>query len=197
MKRAFTVIEMLISTVIIWLIAVILFRIYITILNISSRIENEKIINTEFLFVSQSVQNLAEKYNIDYTKYDSTELSNNYGFVQTLYLTGTDWNISIYLTGDCEDSIANLKTKNCWIQMNKDGTQIDLTDKNKIYITKFYFKILPYDDIKNYNLEFHDIYQNWFWIFSESYIKKYSEINRPFKVKFDYQNFYNIRKYDF
>jgi len=197
MKKAFTVVEMLISTIIIWLISIVIFRVYITIMNISSRIENEKIINTEFLFVSQSVQNLAEKANIDYEKYDSNTLFSTNWFVQTLYLTWEEWTFSVYLTGECGEDLSQIRKKNCWIQLDKNGDKIDLTDKNKIYITKFYFKLLPYDDIKKYNLSYNDTYQNGFWIFAESYIKKYSEINYPFKVKFNYQNFYNIRKYDF
>lgn len=197
MKKSFTIIEMLISSIIIWLIVVVVFRIYITILNLSTRIENEKIINTEFLFVSQSVQNLAEKSNINYEEYNSNDLTDRHWFVETLYLTWSEWWLSIYLTGDCWEALSEIRSKNCWIQLDKNGNKIDLTDKNKIYITKFYFKLLPYDNIANYNLDFHDIYQNGFWIFAESYIKRYDEQKRPFKVKFNYQNFYNIRKYDF
>lgn len=199
MKKAFTLIELIISTVILWILIVLIFNIYSHILNISTRVENEKIITNEVLFLSQTVQNFVDAYDIDFQKYydslGNSSLISTYWFTWAIHLKSWTWSISIYATWDCEDTQDNLKEKFCWIQMKQGDKTIDITDKNKVYFRKFYFKIIPYQDGSSYYLNFEDISHNGFWMFSEIYIKNYKQVWWPFDVKLNYENFFNIRQY--
>lgn len=192
-KKAFTLIELLVSIVIIAILVVIVFKIYIQLSNISLKIENEKNLSNEILFLSQTIQWLTDKSNIYYSGYSS--LSMTYGITWTLYLTWEDWLISIYSTWDCHDDITSIKDKFCWVQMNKGWELIDLTDKNKIYLTKFYFKLIPYEDQNNLTLTFQDIYHNGVGLYAQGYIKRFNEKSWPFNVMINYETFYNIKKY--
>jgi len=193
MKNSFTLIELLISITIISLLIVLVFKVYMQLSDISIRIENEKILNNEILFLSQNLQNLSDKNNINFNRY--SDLKSTYGLSWTLFLNWTDGNVSVYSTWDCIDDVVAIKSKYCWIQINKNWNIYDLTDKNKIYFTKFYFKILPYADPSQNDLTFDEINHNWFWIFAQSYIKKYNESKWPFNVMINSQSFFNIRKY--
>lgn len=201
MKRAFTIVELLISSIIIWFLMTFIFKIYINIMNISSKVENEKDIANEFFYVSQNLQNFVDTYKIDFDKYidendESTLISSNW-FTWNIHLIDSEGSdtISIFLTWDCDATLDQIKNKYCWIQMQKDWQIFDMTDKNKVYVNKMYFKIVPFENAEETNLEFEKIYNQWFWMFTEIYIKNYSSSYWPFDVKMDNQNFYNIRQY--
>lgn len=193
-KRTFTLVELLIVVIIIWILVVLIFRIYMQIANISIRVENEKVLNNELLSMSQTIQNIPDEYYIDFSKYDST-LSSKYWYTKILYLTWTWWPISIYATWDCIDNISSISEKFCRLQMNKNWQVIDLTDKNKIYFTKYYFKLIPYKDASTYNIPFAEIYHHGYGVHLESYIKRYNVKTWSFSVKLNYTNFFNLRKY--
>lgn len=193
MKKLFTLVELLIGIVIIWILSIILFRTYIELSNISIRIENEKIVSNELLYVSQLLQNLSDNYKIDLNKY--TNLKEDLWINKILYLSWNWENISLYLTWECAPKINNFWNSQCFIQMNKDWNIIDVTNKNSIYVEKLFFRIIPYWSNENYDLNFDEIYQNWFWINSSIYIKKYNPNDYKFNVKYDFQTFYNIRIY--
>lgn len=194
MKKLFTIIEVLISMIIIWIIIVIVFKVYLSIFSLSIRVENEKIMNNELLYVSQVIQHLSDNNSIDYSKY-SVLLSGWYGFTWTLHLIWSDGQISIYTTWDCNNSLVSIAWTWCWIQMNKDGYLSDLTNKDNIFIKNMYFKIIAYEDAKTLHLDFERIYQEGFWLFAEIYIKRYQQDKREFNIKQEYQNFFNIRVY--
>jgi type II secretory pathway pseudopilin PulG len=68
-SKWFTLIETLIVVVIIWILAVILMKTYTFVSEISFRIQQEKNVTQETLFLSQIIQNLSDKNSIDYDKY--------------------------------------------------------------------------------------------------------------------------------
>lgn len=193
LKKTFTLIELLIVVIVIWILVVLIFKIYIQIANVSIRVENEKIMNNELLSMFQTVQNIPDDYVIDFNKYQN--LKDKYWYSNILYLTWAQWPISLYSTWDCDATIDSIKTKYCWVQLDKNNQKIDLTDKEKTYFTKLYFKILPYQDVSSYNVGFEDLYHHGYAMFIESYIKKYNKSNWPFDVKVNYTNFFNLRKY--
>jgi hypothetical protein len=53
---------------------------------ISFRVEQQKIVNQELLFVSEIIQNFANRNDIDYSKYN-TDLVYSIGISDILYLT--------------------------------------------------------------------------------------------------------------
>lgn len=193
-KKAFTLVELLISIIIIWFLIVLIFRIYVQVANVSIRIENEKILNTEMLSFFQTLQTIWENYKIDYAKYGDS-LVDKYWLTSVIYLTWNQWWVSIYSTWTCGDDISWISAKNCWIQMNKNWNIVDLTDRSKVYFSKLYFKVIPFKDVSTYNVPFDQIYHNWFAVYLESYIKRYKKGYRPFEVKVNYSNFFNLRKY--
>ncbi|MFZ5341932.1 MAG: hypothetical protein ACOZBL_05410 [Patescibacteria group bacterium] len=51
---------------------VLIFRIYSQVANISIRIENEKILNTQMLSFFQTMQTIGENYKIDFDRYQDS-----------------------------------------------------------------------------------------------------------------------------
>jgi len=173
----FTLIEMLIVIVIIWILAVVLTESYITISRIALRVEQEKNISEESLILTQVFQSISDEATIDYDMYKihNIDLQKVGWFVDTLYLTGWQWSwSSIYTTGwdNCLDLDWNFpvnsdgsypdyseKVQNAlsWCMLvleqkinNKESVIIPLTTPWKIIISKIKFKIIPFDSDENY-----------------------------------------------
>ena len=192
-KKWFTLIELIISITIIWALVVLMFKTYSHITNISIKIENEKNVNNELLYLSQTLQNLSDKYDINLNKYSN--LTDTKWLTWTLYLTWID-NISIYATWDwCNlTDLTKIKNKYCWVQMKKNEYLIDITDKDKVFLKNLNFKLIPFT-WNTINTESKNIYHKWFWIFTESYTKKYIATKWAFNIKVPLQMFFNIRRY--
>lgn len=75
MKKAFTLVEILIALVLTALLFTVIFRSYVSITEITTRLANEKKINTEIAFVTQSVQNIADLYQIDFAQYQQAGIN--------------------------------------------------------------------------------------------------------------------------
>jgi prepilin-type N-terminal cleavage/methylation domain-containing protein len=73
--RGFTLVEVLIVVVLLGTLMGLLFRTYITISQIAAKVENEKAIQNETLFLMQTLENLTENYSIDYSRYTSAPLT--------------------------------------------------------------------------------------------------------------------------
>ena len=209
MKRAFTLIEILIVTIIIGILVWILFRTYITISQISFRVEQQKTLNKEILFVSETLQNFANRNKIDYDKYyeKNIRLNQTKWITDILYLSGEDGRFSIYSSGAC---LADLNTaptrsdleKPCHLILENDYDWkiINITDSS-IYTSKAIFKVIPYADNQsyiddkeklcesNYLACLHD---HGFWFFSNFYSKGYNPYNRSTNVTLLVQQFFNI-----
>ena len=77
MKKAFTLIELLIVICILGIFSVVLFRTYNTISRISFRVEQQKKANEELLFLSEILQNFANRNSIDFDKYGNSLAATN------------------------------------------------------------------------------------------------------------------------
>lgn len=86
-KKAFTLIEVLIAIILAAVLFTLVFRAYVSITQVSARLENEKKLNAEITYLTETVQNIADIYQIDYASYGST-LKNSNGWTKILYLTG-------------------------------------------------------------------------------------------------------------
>ncbi|MBS8122494.1 type II secretion system protein [Candidatus Vampirococcus lugosii] len=190
MNKGFTLIEIMISVVILGLLIVIIFSVYNTVAELSIRIENEKNLSNELLFVSQNIQGFADSLSLDFSKY--SDLDTTKGFTGSLYFTGNDF-VNIYLTGDTSSDIDNIRNSKSWIEMNKNGEIMKLTDPNKIYIRNLNFKIIPFDEIRG--LDFDKIYNQGFWIFVEAYTNNYSKYSSVYDISSNVQAFFNVRQY--
>lgn len=186
---------------IVWLLAWVLFKTYITISQISFRVEQQKTVNQELLFVSEIMQNFANRNTIDYSKYSN--LSPTKWIVDTLYMTGEDWVFSIYSTWDCVglNAVPSFENLNNWcdIVLDKDWKIVNLTN-HLIYSTKTIFKIIPFADAQSYieNPDLCDsnylacINDHGFWFFAKFYTKWYNPDNWTNNVQLFIQQFFNI-----
>lgn len=162
----FTLIEMLIVIVIIWILAVVLTESYITISKVALKVEQEKNISEESLILTQIFQSIADEATIDYKKYEN-RLSESNWYTDILYLTWWEWgDTSIYTIWDCLDLDNNFPA-------NEDGTYSDFSEKihnasdcelilqqwdNKTSLTpnwkviksKVKFRIIPYNSDSAY-----------------------------------------------
>ena len=98
MKKAFTLIELMIVIVILGMLTFVLFSAYNKISEISFRIERQRKVNEEVLFMSEVLQNYANRNSIDFEKY-WRNLKDSVWFTDILYLSWEDGRFSIYSTG--------------------------------------------------------------------------------------------------
>jgi prepilin-type N-terminal cleavage/methylation domain-containing protein len=68
--KAFTLIEVIIVTLILGLLAGLLLNTYVTMTKIAFRVQQEKSMTEQIVYVMQVIQNLAEKNTIDYVRYE-------------------------------------------------------------------------------------------------------------------------------
>ena len=204
MKKAFTLIELLIVICILGILIFVLFSAYNKISLISFRIEQQRKVNEELLFLSETLQNFANRNSIDFEKY-SDSLPSSSGFTDILYLSWEDGRFSIYASGNC----ANLNTipepeqlsSGCFFSLrNEDGKEIRLTNES-VYFTKAKFKIIPYSD--NYFAPsesaahcdtnyFACVNDDWFWVFTDAYPTFFNKGMRSYNIHVFVQHFFNI-----
>ncbi len=203
--RWFTLVELLIVMVIVGILITLVFQTYSEISKLSFRIEQEKILEEESIYFSQILQNLSERNTIDWDKYD-TNLVNNNWFTGTLYMTGLDGAFSLYSTWSCKDDVVQVFNKSydknwCWIEMKTDDENktIALTETWNVFVTNTMFRIVPFasedEIIKDNNLcktnYFACLHSEWFWIFTSLQIPNYSETWAN-DVKQNMQLFFNL-----
>jgi len=187
---------------IIGVLAWILFKTYITMSQISFRVEQQKIVNQELLFLSENLQNLANRNQIDYQKYWDDLIKSN-GISKILYMTWQDWEISIYASGNCLDLDEELTRENlnkwCGLVLEKNDKIIDLTS-HLVYTTKSLFKIIPFVNSESYIDDSSLCASNylacindpWFWFTIQLYNKWHDENNWTNNVSMFVQQFFNI-----
>lgn len=206
----FTMIEMLITMVIVWILAVVLVEAYITVSKISLRVEQQKNISEESLTLTQIFQSISDEATIDYDKYGD-KLKDSSWFVDVLYLTweNRSWT-SIYTTWDCLDldwnfqdneneDISSILQDNllCSLVLEQNGIQTNLNAQWKVIISKVKFRVIPYNDDKWYfsnwdnGVVINDIHQPAFWVFIHLYAPLYRTewIN---KIDLPLQLFFNL-----
>jgi len=199
--RGFTLVELLISIVIIGILTWVIFSVYRKILDITLRVENEKIVANEMLFAHQTVQNLVDNYTVDYNTYRT--LGNQIVWLQwvttILYLTGR-WGTTIYQWSYKIELVSGaiLLTKNAL-------APIPITDNTKVIVTGLQFQLIPYNttgawggSIPIGSLNFptvSDIYHPGFWVRGTMELKRYKQNSYIYSVRQPIQSFFNIRSY--
>lgn len=203
----FTLIEMIIVIVIIWILAVVLTESYITISRTALKIEQEKNLSEESLILTQVFQAISDEATIDYDKYEH-KLKDSEWFVDKLYLTWEVWSwTSIYWSGNCleldwnfldnglEQSIQDYTW--CSLVMEQNGIITPLTTPWKVVISKVKFKIIPYDTDQYYfdnstegGFVIDNIHQPAFWMFIHLYAPLYqptwtNKIDQPLQLFFN------------
>ena len=176
----FTLIEILISMIIIAWLSILVFQIYKTTLFLSLKIQNEKVINNEVLFVMQTIQNLADRASLDEAGYSGNLLATR-GNTPTLLLTES-WSAS-QISTSCLSWI-------CSLVLQKGGKELYLTDPSQVSVRDVWFRVLPYRSSPNYVEQVHP----GFWIMGTMQLKR--PTNRPpHSTTLPFQNFFTLRQY--
>jgi prepilin-type N-terminal cleavage/methylation domain-containing protein len=172
--KGFTLLEMLIVIVIIWILAVVLCESYITISKIALRVEQEKNLSEESLVLTQIFQSIADEATIDYDKYENS-LKESGWFTGVLYLTwwqrtwtsiytkwedfclDLDWNFPQNADGWYDDYSQKVKNALTWcvlvLEKEVDGDDsiiTPLTNQWKVITSKVLFKVIPYNSEEYY-----------------------------------------------
>ena len=202
----FTLIEMLIVIVIIWILSVVLTESYITISKTALKVEQEKHMSEESLILTQVFQSISDEATIDYDRYndEKIDLKESNWFVDKLYLTGEQWSwTSIYTTwGNCLDLDWNFpanedgsypdyseKVQNAlsWCMLvleqatGNESITAPLTTPWKVIISKVKFRIIPYNSDSNYFDSneadvINEVHQPAFWLFVHLYAPLYQPV---------------------
>ncbi len=200
-KFWFTLIELLISISIIWILVVILFRAYNTISQVTFRIQQEKNIQQEMIRIAQTLQNIADKNTIDFEKYNDQQNK------AVLFLSGEGGNVSITSTGVCiSDSPAltwftqEQKENPCQlIIINQDWKTIPITTPTEVIISKPNFTIIPTKNKETIlennqiSIPFLFIQQPGFQITFKLYTPLYNKSNWTQTSSLFFQQFFNLQ----
>ena len=145
---------------------------------------------------------------LNYTKYNDDTI-NNINLVETrwlaniLYMTGEDWSISIFSSGNCvslNDDVDREKLDIwCSLVLQKNNKNIILT-KDLVYMTDALFKIIPFAEEESYIQDSELCKSNYlacigdsgFWFIANIYNKWHDELNRTNNVSVFVQQFFNI-----
>ena len=202
MKKGFTLVEIVIATLIVGMLSVLLMRTYIMMTRIAFRVQQEKNVTEHAMVLTQVVQNFADTMTIDYSRYAQTfgtsYLADNTWLVSILYLTGQKWTVALYSSGSCVAGIQYTSGAGCRavIERNTDEP-IVFTQTGKVNITKRQFKIIPYASQEQY-LQTPSLcqtslgaclYHPWFWMLTQVHTPYFldtweSNVHVPIQVFF-------------
>lgn len=206
MKKWFTLMEILIVTVIVGMLGVLLMRTYVTMTRIAFRVQQEKQVTEQAVMLTQVVQNLADSMTIDYDRYKTESgtdyLKNMSGLVDTLYLTDGTQSVTMGTTGDCQQQVEYMTGAGCAVMLQYSWQDtIILTQTGRANITPLTFKIIPYAAATDY---FADpdlcpvnlgscLYHPWFWMMTQMHTPyihdtRESNISIPVQVFFSLPN---------
>ncbi len=199
-KKGFTLVELLISTVIIGMLIGLLFQIFVLIARIAVKVEHERAVHNEIIYVMQTIQNLIDQWNIEFADYlNGNQYESRYGIFDSLNLIDTttspwrDYRYSINRNCISSGSVENYLclTTNA-ISISGSDVVLNLTDNDRVEVTNFYIKVLQSSDTET---EYTKIVNDGFWLFMDVRIPQYDETRRWFRVDQKVQTFFNLRKY--
>lgn len=206
-KKAFTLVEIMIVLVIFWLLMTVLFQSYIVISQISFRTEQEKIVWQELLFFSQNLQNLVDRNPLDLTQYDSEKLTQEKWITDILYFSGQDGQFFVTTQWDgCKEEYLQTLPNSldyddggCWFVVWSGDDLRKITDSSGVVFSQVKFKIIPYSSNDDYligNTEcwnyFACLNSPGFWIFTRA-MTPYYRNNRYNSVDVFFQEFFTSR----
>lgn len=188
----FTLIETILTIIILSILITVIFQIFVVIWRIAIYIQQQKQIQNEVVYVTQTIQNLVDNESVVLTWYDSTPLSWANGYDATLKLTDntTRWDFSRACDG--EYCYINMSTQPVDFTPGVDEvTNVPITSEANASISNFVVKILPFEPEDWYEETMHD----WFWMFIDARSPLYNTDKRRYRVDYKWQLFFNPRKY--
>lgn len=204
MKKWFTLVEILIVTVIVGMLSVLVMQTYVTMTRIAFRVQQEKQVTEQTITLTQIVQNMADTMTIDYDRYATTHgadyITNNQWLVPMLYLTWRQGSVALYSTGDCPQTVAYTTGSGCWVVLEKNtAPAVAITQTGRASMTPLQFKIIPYASQDQY---LQDpslcqmslgacLYHPWFWMLTQMYTP-YILDTRESNIRIPVQAFFSL-----
>ena len=183
MKKAFTLVEMLIVILIVWVLFVLLSKVYITSSKLYVYQKLTKNVDKDILFLNQTIQNLVDETEIDYERYTwSKALDDSLWFTSHLYLKDNQFQYDLFAS---------------WEQvfLTKSWTNINITTpltNNKLTkIKKFKFKIIPFQD--PYKIFWPNAMQPFTTVFMEIQNANYSTWSWETNIDYKIQESFNFK----
>lgn len=199
MKKWFTLVELVITTVIMWLLIWLLFEIFTLIARIAVKVEHERSVHNEIIYVMQTIQNLIDQGNIEFGDYVGWwDYDTRYGIYESLRLQDTStlsWSTFTYqINRNCVStwSVENYLCLTTNALSSTGNVTLNLTDDERVIVTNFYIKVIQSSDSE---LEYTEIVNDWFRLFLDVEIPEYDDDRRWFRVDQQVQTFFNLRKY--
>lgn len=196
----FTLVEVTITIVIIWILIWLIFEIFVTIWRISVFVQLNRLVHSEFIYVVQTIQNMVDDANMQLVWFD---LTGTWGDLQTFWwkqwLRFADNEFNYEITNNCTSE------QTCYLELNRieldpDFSQpefiqswsVALTDPNIINVTSFFVRTVPYWPPS----EYIHILHKWFWLFIDISVPQHDTTKWWYKVNQELQLFFTTRKYE-
>lgn len=189
----FTLVESLITIVIMWILIWVLFEIFVTIGRISVFVQLNRTVHSELIYVGQTLQNLVDNQDIQLTWIDLQ--STTYGRKDSVRFADSEYMYEI--SNNCVDQ------ENCFLQLYRiemnpdllsavDSGSVAITDPNTVNVSSFAVRTLPYGSPTDYEQILH----KWFWFFVDMRVPQYDETKWRYKVQQQVEMFFTMRKYE-
>lgn len=196
-KSAFTLAEVLITTVILWILSVILFRSYNTISDSLFRISNENLIVREWIFLLEVLENKVANAKIDFEWYDVKPVNNSW-FTDRLILKRWDDKIEFLFSGNCNQKLSwtaeismFIKNNRCYLVMIENDDVVEITDSKKVFLLDPEFRLMPYQPNNFTWTKPTDRFHEWFWIKTTIIPMNYGNL-RSTQTTLPIQTFFNL-----
>ena len=223
--KSFTIIETVITILIISLLIGVIFQIYITIGYIAIFVQWQKTIHNELIYLTQSIQNLVDDQGIllNTDQYSFSTIEPNAGIIDELHLVDQELLDNDYQAIDCttpcwryifdrvcEDDAGtpsnNLDDTQCYIRYTKTNAPNGVINPTLDDVERVAMTSKDFTQVNNFyvkilpytnqtNAAFEDIFHDWFGLYLDIQIEGYEEENWWNKVRYQTQNFFTIRKY--
>lgn len=210
MKKAFTLLELVIVIAVVGILSLLLFRTVSDMMRANARIQQEKILAQELITLQTTLNHLAETYPyIDYSKYTTTRTDrnktqiNDNGTTKILHLTDdpdpnstTKKTVNIF-SDTCQSTNSNSSqsTQSCLsYTITTNPTRIHITNPDRTTVTNISFQLLPtkpyhYNQYED-NLNAQTISHPWFWILGTL---SHTTNSTNAKTSYQLQHFINLK----
>ena len=186
MKKAFTLIEMIIVVLIVWVLFWLLAKVYITSSWLYVYQKHLKNVEKDILFFNQNLQNLIDDTQLDYSKYSNLE--DSLWFTWNLYLKDDTTSYKVYLSWN----VVFLDKELAWKKIT-----IPLTSSWLTVVKQLDFKIIPFKDpyaIAGYGQKAMQPFVKVFMYIQNNYYRTWSwenSIDYKFEEWFNFKYFQN------
>lgn len=192
----FTLVEVIITVVIMWFLIWLIFQVFVTIWRIAVFVQLNRTVHAEMMYVVQTMQNMVDDQYMNLTWLDLTltwwDAATRW-WKPTLQLA--DDHYRYYLNNNCDNP------ESCFLELSwedylwwwiSNTWSVALTNADLIAVDAYAARTLPYTSPSSYTWLIH----GWFWLFAELRVLQYDETKWWLKVKQQLQLFFTMRKYE-